>query len=62
MMMLSLMSTLLFVNDDINDVNNVDDVDDVNNVNNVNYANVNADDERRKKIVDRRKKRITSRH
>jgi hypothetical protein len=63
-MMLSLTSTLLFVNDDINDVddiNDADNVNDINDVNDVNDADANdADDERRKKssIEERKESRL----
>jgi hypothetical protein len=47
MMILSLTSTLLFIDDDTNDA---DDANDVNDVNDVNDANTdNANDERRKR-------------
>jgi hypothetical protein len=65
MMMLSLTSTLLLINDDINDAHDADDVNDVNNVNDVNDANdvndVNdvdandADDEKRRSLIEERK-------
>jgi hypothetical protein len=60
-MMLSLMSTLLLANNDIDDAddaNNVDDVDDVNNVNDVNVDD--ADNERRRKssIEERKESRL----
>jgi hypothetical protein len=42
MMMLSLTSTLLLVNDNTDDADDADDVDDVNDANNVN--NTDADD------------------
>jgi hypothetical protein len=63
MMMLSLTSTLLFVNDNINNADNADDVDDVNDVNNVNNADANnADDERRRKssIEERKESRLNT--
>jgi hypothetical protein len=57
-MMLSLTSTLLLVNDDIDNVNDVDDVDNVDDANNVN--DVNADDvndkRRRKSLIEEREK------
>jgi hypothetical protein len=47
MMMLSLMSTLLLTNNDINDA---DDVNDVNDINNVNDADADdADNERKRR-------------
>jgi hypothetical protein len=55
MMMLSLTSTLLLINDNINVVNDahdVVDVDDVNDANDANDADVNnVDDERRKRSL-----------
>jgi hypothetical protein len=57
-MMLSLTSTLLLTNDDID---NADDVDDVDDVNDVNDADANdADNERRRKssIEERKESRL----
>jgi hypothetical protein len=50
MMMLSLTSTLLLVNDDTNDVNDVDDVHDVNDVD----ADDSDDERRRKSSIEKR--------
>jgi hypothetical protein len=47
MMMLSLTSTLLFVDDDTDDVDDVDNVDDVNDANDAEVDD--ADDERRRR-------------
>jgi hypothetical protein len=64
MMMLSLMSTLLLADDNIDDANNtndVDDADDANDVNDVNDADADdADDERREKssIEERKESRL----
>jgi hypothetical protein len=57
MMMLSLTSTLLLVNDDIDDVNDINDVDDVNDANDVNDVDVDdADNEkRRRSSIEKRK-------
>jgi hypothetical protein len=53
MMMLSLTSTLLFINDDTDDVddaNDADDADDVDDANDANNADVDdADDKKRRK-------------
>jgi hypothetical protein len=52
MMMLSLTSTLLLVNDntdDANDIDDADDVDDVNDSNDVNDANADDADNKRKR-------------
>jgi hypothetical protein len=61
MMMLSLTSTLLLVDDDTNDADDVDDADDADDVNDVNDADVDdADDERKRKssIEEREKSRL----
>jgi hypothetical protein len=64
MMMLSLTSTLLLVDDNIDDTNDTDDVNNVNNVNDANDANDayvdNANNERRRKssIEERKKSRL----
>jgi hypothetical protein len=61
MMMLSLTSTLLFVNDDTDDTDDVDDVNDVNNYNDANDADADdADDERKKRssIEERKESRL----
>jgi hypothetical protein len=52
--MLSLTSTLLLVNNNINDVDDVDDVDDVNDVNNADAENAN-DERRRKSSIEEKK-------
>jgi hypothetical protein len=57
MMMLSLTSTLLLVDNYTNDVNDADDADDANDANNVNDANADdADDERRRRSSIEEKK------
>jgi hypothetical protein len=58
MMMLSLMLTLLFVNDNIDDANDADDADDVDDVNNADVDN--ADDKRRRRssIEERKESRL----
>jgi hypothetical protein len=61
MMMLSLTSTLLLVDDDINDTDDVNDVDDVDDVNDANDADIDdADDERRRRssIEERKESRL----
>jgi hypothetical protein len=61
MMMLSLTSTLLLVNDDINDVDDVDDIDDTNDVNDANDADADdADNKRRRRssIEERKESRL----
>jgi hypothetical protein len=61
MMMLSLISTLLLVDNNINDADDANDVNDVDNVNNANDADINdADDERRRRssIEERKKSRL----
>jgi hypothetical protein len=61
-MMLSLTSTLLLANNDINDVNNTDDVNHVNNVNDVNDTDVDdADNEKRRRssIEERKESRFS---
>jgi hypothetical protein len=61
MMMLSLTSTLLFINDDTDDADNVDDVNDANDVNDINDVDADdADDERRRKssIEERKESRL----
>jgi hypothetical protein len=60
MMMLSLTLTLLLANNDIDDVNDVDDAHDINDVNDANDADADDANDEKKKIVDRRKKRVTS--
>jgi hypothetical protein len=61
MMMLSLMSTLLFVDDDINDTDDADDADDINDVNDANDADADdADDERRRRSSIEEKKNHVS--
>jgi hypothetical protein len=60
-MMLSLTSTLLIINDDINDVDNFNDVNDVDDANDVNDADADdANDERRKRssIEERKESRL----
>jgi hypothetical protein len=61
MMMLSLTSTLLIVDDDIDDADDADDADDVNDANDVNDADADdADDERRRRssIEERKGSRL----
>jgi hypothetical protein len=60
-MMLSLMLTLLLVNDDIDNADNVDDANNVNNTNDVNDADANDANDKRKKrssIEERKKSRL----
>jgi hypothetical protein len=58
MMMLSLTSTLLLANDNINDTDDVDDADDTNNVNDANDADIDDADNKRKRrsSIEKRKK------
>jgi hypothetical protein len=61
MMMLSLTSTLLLIDDDIDDANDADDVDDADDANDANDANADdADDERRRRssIEERKESRL----
>jgi hypothetical protein len=61
MMMLSLTSTLLLVDDNIDDANNADDADDADDANDVNDADADdADDERRRRssIEEREESRL----
>jgi hypothetical protein len=60
-MMLSLTSTLLLINDDIDDADDANDADDADDVNDANDADVDdADDERRRRssIEERKKSRL----
>jgi hypothetical protein len=61
MMMLSLTSTLLLVNDNTDDADNADDVNDINNTNDANDADADdANDERRRRssIEEEEKSRL----
>jgi hypothetical protein len=61
MMMLSLMSTLLLVDndiDDVDDVNNADDVDDANDTNDADADDANDERRRRSSIEKRKKSRL----
>jgi hypothetical protein len=61
MMMLSLTSTLLFVDDDTNDADDAHDINDVDDANDVNHADADdADDKRRRRssIEERKESRL----
>jgi hypothetical protein len=63
MMMLSLTSTLLLVDDDTDDANDADDADDADDANDANDADADdADDERRRRSSIEEREEITSRH
>jgi hypothetical protein len=63
MMMLSLTSTLLLADDDIDDVDDADDADDVDDANDANDADANdVDDERKRRssIEERKESRLNT--
>jgi hypothetical protein len=58
MIMLSLTSTLLLINDYINDADNINDVDNANDVNNTDANNANDKRRRRSSIEKEKKSRL----
>jgi hypothetical protein len=59
MMMLSLTSTLLFVNDDTDDADDVDDANDVNDVNDADADDAN-DERRRRSSIEEEKSHVST--
>jgi hypothetical protein len=59
MMMLSLTSTLLLINDDTNDADDADDVDDANDANDANADDAN-DERRRRSSIKEEKNHVST--